>query len=341
MKKLLNTLYVSTEGAYLGRQRETILVRVEHETRLQLPATTLEGVVTFGNVSCSPFMMQLCAEKGVGLTFLSRNGRFIARAEGPLSGNVLLRRTQYRKADDLSAAASIARSFVAGKVSNARAVLRRTIRDARGEASEELARASNRLAMLLRQLSSHHDLDALRGIEGEAASRYFGVFQDLIREPEAFSFARRSKRPPMDRVNAMLSFVYSLLGHDAASALAAVGLDPAVGFLHRDRPGRESLALDLMEEFRPVLGDRLVLSLINRKQVSPGGFNQTESGAVWMDDKTRKALITAYQKRKRDELTHPFLGETAPVGLLMHLQAKLLARHLRGDLDAYPPFFWK
>lgn len=341
MKRLLNTLYVTTDGAYLARQRETVLVRVEHETRLQIPIHVLDGIIAFGHVSASPGLMELCGDKGVALSFFSTTGRFMARVEGPVSGNVLLRRTQFRAADNPDRTSALARSFLIGKIANARSVLRRSIRDRADEDFPDIQFASIRIARLLRRLQAIHPLEELRGIEGEAARLYFSVFDQLIIRDEGFTFEGRSKRPPLDKVNAMLSFVYSLLAHDAASALEGVGLDPAVGFLHRDRPGRPSLALDLLEEFRPTLGDRLVLTLINRGQVHPEGFKIGETGAVWMNDKTRKTVITAYQQRKKDEVTHYFLDEKVPVGHLMHIQARLLARHLRGDLDAYPPFFWK
>lgn len=343
MKKLLNTLYVTTQGAYLSREGETVLVRVEKETRLQVPIHTLSGIVCFGQVSCSPFLLGLCAERGVGVSFLTEHGRFLARVQGPVSGNVLLRREQYRWADDEAKSSAMARFFITGKIANSRTVLQRAMRD-HGEkgGGDALEGAAVKLRFSLDQIPPASSLDALRGIEGDAAGAYFGVFDHLITaQKENFQFHERSRRPPLDNVNCLLSFVYTLLMHDVRGALETVGLDPAVGFLHRDRPGRASLALDIMEEFRPVLGDRLVLSLINLGVVKKSGFRRSETGAVLMDDDTRKALLVAYQKRKQEEINHPFLNEKVEIGLLPFAQALLLARHVRGDLDGYPPFLWR
>lgn len=343
MRRMLNTLYVTTQGSYLSRDGETVLVSVDHQSRLRLPIHTLGGIVCFGQVSCSPPLMELCGKRGVAVSFLSEHGRFYARVQGPASGNVLLRREQYRRADDSPASAEIARMVVLGKVANARAVLLRCLRDYPDSASAGLVEvAADRLAQALSLLRQPQPLDTVRGIEGDAARNYFGVFDHLVTaQKDAFFFHERSRRPPLDRLNALLSFAYTLLVHDVSAALEAVGLDPAVGFLHRDRPGRPGLALDLMEEFRAVLADRLVLTLINRQQVSPDGFRTTESGAVLMDDATRKELLLAYQKRKQEEIRHPFLEEKIEIGLLPHAQALLLARHLRGDLDGYPPYLWR
>ena len=343
MKKLQNTLYVTTEGAYLAREGECLLVRIEQETRLRVPIHSLSGIVCFGRASCSPSAMGLCAERNVAISFLSTHGRFLARVEGRLSGNVLLRREQYRRADDPRISAELARVLVAAKIVNARAVLQRSARDRPDSpAAAGLREGAAEMQRSLDQLHPRMTLDAVRGVEGKAAAVYFRVFDLLIvSQKEDFAFHARSRRPPLDKVNALLSFVYTLLTHDIASALSAVGLDPAVGYLHRDRPGRPGLALDVLEEFRAFLGDRLVLSLINLRQVQAGGFRVAESGAVRMDDATRKTLLVAYQKRKQEEIRHPFLEETIPVGLLFHAQALLMARFLRGDLDAYPPFFWK
>ncbi len=340
MKNHDNTLYVTSQGAYMSRQRENLLVRIDEQTKRQFPIHTLGGVVCFGNVSFSPFALGLCGQNGVSVSLLSEHGRFLARVEGPMSGNVLLRRAQYR-ASDSPQAAEIARAMVSAKIANARTVLLRAARD-QADTPPAVLQAGRRMAMVLDELKNPLPLDVIRGCEGEAANAYYGVFDNLIvAQKEDFHFTGRSRRPPCDRVNAMISFLSAVLTHDARSACESVGLDPQVGFLHRDRPGRASLALDIMEEFRPVLVDRLTLSMINRKQVSPAGFRITESGGVEMDDDTRKALLVAWQKRKADELTHPFLNEKVTVGLLLHVQARLLARHLRGDLDAYPPFFWK
>lgn len=343
MKQHLNTLFVTTQGAYLHQYGEALVVKVEEEAKLQLPLHLLGGIVCFGQVSVSPWLMAKCAEQGVAISFLSEQGKFLARVMGFTPGNVLLRREQYRRADDGPASAAIARNVVAAKIANARTVLLRGARDHPDEKDRgELAKAAARLAYGLRQLRDSGDLDLVRGIEGESANAYFGVFDHLITaQREGFAFAGRSRRPPLDPVNALLSFLYAMLGHDARAACESAGLDSQVGFLHRDRAGRPGLALDLMEEFRPFLADRLALSLINRQQVRGDGFRKAASGGVEMDDETRKAVLTAYQKRKQDKVTHPFLGEEVTVGLLLHLQARLLARHLRGDLDAYPPFVWK
>jgi CRISPR-associated protein Cas1 len=324
MRHLLNTLYVTTQGAYLSREGETVLLRVEHETKLRVPIHTLGGIVCFGQVSCSPPLMELCGERNVAISFLSERGKFYARVQGPVSGNVLLRREQYRRADSEEFSAKIAQSVVVAKIANCRTVLLRAIRDhadpARQEQDSALEAAALRLARQLDDLRQPAALDAVRGVEGDAARTYFEVFDHLITaQKEDFFFHERSRRPPLDNLNALLSFFYTLLA----------------------RPGRPSLALDLMEEFRPVLADRLALSLINRQQIRGKGFKKTETGAVLMDDATRKEVLVAYQKRKQEEIQHPFLGETVEVGLLPFVQAMLLARYLRGDLDGYPPFFWK
>jgi CRISPR-associated protein Cas1 len=342
MKRHLNTLFVTTQGAYLSKEGEAVLVRVENETRLRVPLHTLGGIVCFGQVSCSPYLMGLCGESGVAISFLTEHGRFLARVHGFTPGNVLLRREQYRRADGPEAAA-IARSMILGKIANARTVLLRAARDHADKSDQTaLQTAVVHLDRCLSDAQRAADLDALRGVEGEAARTYFSVFDHLITaQKEAFTFHDRSRRPPLDNVNALLSFLYAMLAHDARAACEAAGLDPAVGFLHRDRPGRPGLALDLMEEFRAFLADRLALSLINRRQVQASGFKAAASGGIQMDDATRKAVLVAYQKRKQEEIRHPFLGEKTTVGLLLHLQARLLARYLRGDLDGYPPFIWK
>jgi CRISPR-associated protein Cas1 len=286
--------------------------------------------------------MGLCGESNVTMSFLTENGRFLARVTGPVSGNVLLRREQYRRADDLQASALIAKSVVTAKIANCRVVIQRAMRDRPELKQSPLPQAALDLQQSLVDLQEQDNLDSIRGMEGNAANTYFGVFDSLINtNKDAFFFRQRSRRPPLDNVNALLSFLYMLLVHDVTSALEGVGLDPAVGYLHRDRPGRPSLALDLMEELRPYLADRLALSLINRQQVNPKGFSQQETGAVTMDDDTRKAVLVAWQKRKQEEITHPFLQEKIQLGLLAHVQAMLLARHLRGDLEGYPPFLWK
>ncbi|MBU1086352.1 MAG: type I-C CRISPR-associated endonuclease Cas1c [Candidatus Omnitrophica bacterium] len=343
MKKYLNTLFVTTQGAYLSKQGETVVVSVEKETRLQLPIHTISGIVCFGNVGMSPFLMGHCAENNVAISFLTEYGRFLAGVHGKTRGNVLLRREQYRRADDLKFSAGIARFVLTGKIANCRTVLQRALRDHDEKINTDaVERASTRLKYSLEQLQRTNDLDAIRGIEGESAHTYFDVFNNLIvGQKNDFVFEERNRRPPLDRVNCLLSFVYTLLTHDVRSALESVGLDSAVGFLHRDRPGRASLALDIMEEFRPFLADRLVLSLINREQVQKKGFTVSSSGAVMMDDDTRKTVLVAYQSRKQEEITHPYLQESVPVGLLFYVQALLLARYFRGDIDGYPVFIWK
>ena len=344
MKKLLNSLYVTTQGSYLCHEGESVLVRVEQETRLRVPIHGLGGIVCFGQVSCSPPLLGLCGERGVSVAFLSERGKFLARVQGPISGNVLLRREQYRRSDDPVAAAAIARCMVLGKLANARTVLQRALRDHADKGpSDALKFGVLRLGNILEDVQrADVPVERLRGIEGDAAKTYFDAFDDMITaQKESFFFRGRSRRPPLDNLNALLSFLYTLLAHEVVSALETVGLDPQVGFLHAERPGRPSLALDLMEEFRPFLADRLALSMINLRQVQANGFKPTESGAVWMTDDTRKEVLVAYQKRKQEEIQHPFIEETVATGLLPHVQAMLLARHLRKDLDGYPPFIWK
>jgi CRISPR-associated protein Cas1 len=310
---------------------------------MRVPIHTLGSVVCFGRVSASAPLIGLCAAHGVALAFFTMNGRFLARTQGPVSGNVLLRREQYRRSEDESRAAEIARSIVIAKVANCRTVLLRAARERPdGAASTELDAAALRLARLVEELQNPKELDVIRGHEGDGARVYFDVFDHLVTESkEGFFFRVRSRRPPLDNLNALLSFLYTLLTHDVAAALEGVGLDPAVGYLHRDRPGRPSLALDLVEELRPAIADRLALSLINRRQIKPEGFHTTESGAVEMDDATRKEVLVAYQKRKQEEIVHPFLKERIAFGIVPHAQAMLLARHLRGELDGYPSFLWR
>lgn len=343
MKKHLNTLYVTSQGAYLSKEGETIVVRGNGETLGQFPLLNLDGVVCFGRVSASPHLLGECASRGVVITWLTENGRFLARVEGPVRGNVLLRREQFRRSDSNERSAEIARAIVAAKVANSRVNLLRAARELPDcDARSRLRRAAGELARLLGVVTHEQDLERLRGIEGVAARTYFGAFDGMVRQQkESFYLRERTRRPPRDNLNALLSFAYTLLVHDVRSALEGVGLDPAVGFLHRDRPGRPSLALDLMEELRPVVADRLVLSLVNLKQVEPSGFRVVESGGVEMTAATRKTLLVAYQKRKQEEILHPFLQERTTIGLVPQIQASLLSRHLRGDLDGYPPYFWR
>jgi len=343
MRKHDNTLYVTTQGAYLAREGTNVLVRVEKETRLRVPIHNLGGIVCFGNVGCSPFVMGLCGHEGVSISFLSERGRFLARTQGPQSGSVLLRRAQHRATADPAVAADFARAVTSAKVANARAVLQRAARDHGDRMVLELIQTVvERLANILRDLQQPIPIDHVRGLEGDAARAYFVAFDELILQQKSdFFFHERSRRPPRDNMNALLSFLYALLANDVTAACESVGLDPQMGFLHNDRAGRPSLALDLIEEFRPMLADRLALSLVNRQQVSAKGFLRSETGGVEMDTTTRKTLLVAYQKRKEEEILHPFLKEKMTVGLLPHVQARLLARWLRCELDAYPPMLWR
>jgi CRISP-associated protein Cas1 len=344
VKKLLNTLYVTTENASLRKDGENLVAEVDSVERARVPLHMLASVAVFGAIFVSPALMAACAAAGITIVLLDRNGRFQARIEGPVTGNVLLRRAQYRASDRPE---EIVRSIVIGKIANQRSVLMRSLRDYGPEFSEQdraaIIAVTERLARIIRRVElADERLDELRGSEGEAANFYFSVFDHLIRSPdEAMRWKGRSRRPPLDPVNALLSFLYTLLAHDCRSACESVGLDPAVGFLHRDRPGRPSLALDLMEEMRPVLADRLALSLINRRQLRAKDFETRDGGALMMSDDARKLVLTAWQERKKDERLHPFLEEKAPLGLTPYLQAQMLAGHLRGDLDAYPPWLWK
>jgi CRISP-associated protein Cas1 len=342
MKKHLNTLFVTTQGAYLAKDGETVAVRIEGETALRVPLHTLESIVCFGNVGCSPFLMGSCGERNVGLSFLSENGRFLARIHGPVSGNVLLRREQYRRADDTAFSAAVATSCVLGKIANGRTVLLRAIRDHGDKVdASALQEAVDRLGAAIRRLQTGLSLDEVRGVEGDAARTYFNAFDHLIvRDKDHFFMRQRSRRPPLDRINCLLSFLYTLVVNDIRSVLEAVGLDPAVGYLHRDRPGRSGLALDLMEEFRP-MADRLAVSLVNLGQLRRDDFVISDGGGVRMSDEARKTLLVAYQKRKQEEMVHPFVDEKMAVGLLFHMQALLFARYLRGELDGYPPVIWK
>ncbi|OWA36954.1 subtype I-C CRISPR-associated endonuclease Cas1 [Saccharibacillus sp. O16] len=345
MRKLLNTLYVTMPESYLAKDGENIVVLMgekEQQKKFQVPAHNLEQIVTFGYAGASPAVFQLCAERGIGLTFLNQYGAFQARLQGKINGNVLLRRKQYRMADG-EEAVRIAGRFIQAKIINSRSVLRRAVRDHGAEMDTGIVSAAahslKRLSLSVLKMPSG---DTIRGAEGEAAKIYFGVMNELVLgDREFFHMQTRSRRPPLDPFNALLSFYYTLLRNDVQSALETVGLDPAVGFLHRDRPGRASLALDLMEELRPYLADRLVLSLINRRQLSEKSFIVKENGAVLLKDEARKEVLMAWQKRKQEEITHPYLGEKIPIGLLPYAQALLLARHIRGDLEDYPPFLWK
>lgn len=338
---LLNTLYVTTSGSYLHLDNDTVRIEIERETRLRVPLHHLGGIVCTGDVLISPALIGRCASDGIGMTLLDRNGRFKARIEGAVSGNVLLRRAQFEASADPAKALAIARPCVAGKLRNSRAVLQRGAREAKTDDDRRaLDAAVLKLDASLRAVSVADDLNGLRGIEGEAARTYFAAINHLLRadQREAFALDGRSRRPPRDRLNALLSFLYTLLTHDCRSALETVGLDPQFGFLHVLRPGRPALALDLIEEFRAVLADRMALTLVNRGQLKERDFRITEGGAVLMEDAARRAVSIAWQEKKQEKLTHPLLETEVPIGLLPQLQARLLARTLRGDTEAYLPF---
>ena len=343
MKQLLNTLYVVTQGAYVHLDHETLKIEVEGTTQLQVPLHHLGGVVCFGNVMMSPALIHRCAEAGRSVVFLDRHGRFRARVEGPVSGNVLLRRAQHLAHADVTKSALIARNVVAGKIRNARQVVLRGARETK--ISEDVARldaCAETMRRSLASLETRTDVEQIRGQEGDAARAYFGVLGCMVREDrETFRLDKRSRRPPLDPLNALLSFLYTLLLGDCVAAAEGVGLDPQVGFLHALRPGRPALALDLMEELRAVMADRLVLTLINRRQITRKDFQVRPGGAVYLTDAGRKEVLVAYQKRKQDEVQHPVLGQQVPLGLIPHVQTRLLARHLRGDLKEYIPFLYR
>lgn len=339
MKRHLNTLFVMTQGAYVHKDNDNVVVSIDHEERLRLPIHTLGSVVCFGNVLCSPYLLGHCAENRVAVAFLTEHGRFLARVDGSTRGNVLLRRQQYRLSDDAAATTSIARWIVEGKIANTLGQLRRFAREHRSEPHPEVEAAIRTLQTIGTTIKTVGETDTLRGYEGEAARAYFGVFDVLVTHKcDTFGFAGRSRRPPLDPTNALLSFLYTIVLHDVQSALETVGLDHAVGYLHRDRPGRPGLALDLMEEFRPWLADRIALTLINREQLREQDFDRHENGAVMLNENGRKTVLETYQNRKQEEIMHPFLDEKVTIGMLFFVQALLFARFVRGDLDAYPPF---
>lgn len=348
MKHLGNVLYITTPEAYLTLDGENVVILKDDpqgaapKSSTRLPLHNLENIVCFTWQGASPALMGACAERNIGLCFLTPNGRFQARVTGKVRGNVLLRKRQYDISEKEAESSPIASSFLLGKIYNCRKVIERAIRDHSMLVDvSSLANASNFLKETLKTIPACQSISDLMGFEGSAAKVYFSIFNHLILQQRAeFFFKERSRRPPLDNMNSLLSFLYTLLANDVTSALEVVGLDPYVGFLHQDRPGRPSLALDLMEELRPVFGDRLALSLVNRKQITAKGFTQKESGGILMDDETRKAVLTAWQERKKEVILHPYLKERIPFGLIPHVQAMLLARYLRGDLDAYPPFFW-
>ena len=346
MRRMLNTLYVASEGAWLRKDGANLVMEIDGEERGRSPLHMLDSVVSFGRPGMSPALMAACAAAGITISHLEPNGRFLARVEGTRTGNVRLRRAQFRASEDPARTGAIVRGIVAGKAANQRAVVRRGLRDHAAampaEAVDALDRVERRLTDVARRTLAADTVEVLRGLEGEAALAYFSVFDHLIRADDpAFAYTVRSRRPPLDRINALLSFLYAVLGHDCRSALETHGLDPQVGFLHADRPGRASLALDLMEELRPVLADRLALSLVNRRQVAAQDFVMEEAGGVRLTDDARKRVLVAWQARKGEELRHPFLDEVIPWGMVAQAQAQLLARHLRGDLDGYPAFVWR
>ena len=344
MKRLLNSLFVMTQGTWLSQKGENIIVHKTKDESKALPVHLFDSILCFGQVNITPQLMALCCRHGVAISFFTATGQFLASVNGPVSGNVLLRKEQYRISDDQARSAHIVRSLLAAKINNSRIVLQRFLRD--HPQSETIYRKFRenmvQLEGYLEQLKSTPEIDTMRGIEGICAKLYFDLFDDLIlHQKNEFFFKGRNRRPPTDCVNALLSFVYTILTHDIRSALEGVGLDPAVGFLHQDRPGRASLALDMVEEFRTWFADRFVLSLINLKQVNVDGFIQSESGAVIMGEDTRKTILAEWQSRKQDEVVHPYTGEKLQIGQLPHMQAMLLARHVRGDLKEYPPYIWK
>lgn len=343
MRKLLNTLYIMSEDVYLTLDGENVVVKEDESIKGRFPLHLLESIVSFSYKGASPALMGACAERNILLAFYNPRGRFLARVVGEPNGNILLRKEQYRISDDEVRSVSYAKNMLLGKIFNSRWCLERTIRDyAMRLEDNKMKIVSDELYRGLESIRACDGLDQVRGIEGELAARYFSVFgQMILNQKEAFAFRGRSRRPPMDNLNAMLSFAYSILANECVSALEGVGLDPYVGFLHRDRPGRKSLALDLMEELRPCMADRFVVTLINRKVIQEKHFTTQGDGAVLLNDEGRKTFLSAWQQRKKDQIKHPFLDEKIPWGLVPHVQALLLARTIRGDLEEYPPFFWK
>ena len=327
----------------MHKKGEAVEVIVEDKTVASIPMITLDSIVCFGNIYVSPFLLEAAPEHNITISFLSETGKFLARVQGPVAGNVLLRKAQYRASDDKEQSARIAKYFIMGKIANQKTVLQRAVRDHKEKVDTgQIRQVIDNLNMSIDKIERETDLDRLRGIEGDAAESYFSVFDQMITsQKDGFKFEGRNRRPPLDNVNSMLSYVYTLLYHDMISALEVVGLDPAVGFMHRDRPGRLSLALDLMEEFRAFFADRLVLSLINRGEVTAGQFEKTASGAVIMNEAVRKTVIGAYQKKKETVMNHPYVEKKMHLAILFQTQARLLARHLRGDIDGYPVYIWK
>lgn len=341
MKRHLNTLYITNPDAFIRKEDMTFVVEVQDKKALQAPVSTIENIVCFGFKPITPALMAFCAENNIGISYCSSTGKFLARVYGEQTGNVLLRKTQYDISDSGEKSLRIARNIVAAKIANSRSVLMRHIRN-HGDNGTKMSDAINNLAQKLKLVESAESLEKLRGYEGEVAATYFGCFNDFITsQKEHFIFHGRSKRPPLDNVNALLSFVYMLLVGDVRSALETTGLDPQVGFLHRIRPGRPSLALDIMEELRAYVADRVVLNLINLRQISEKDFEHRETGEIRLSDQARKEVIIAYQKKKDEIIEHPFLGEKTTVGLIAHIQARLMARYIRGDIENYPPFYMR
>lgn len=338
-----NTLYVTTPGAALRLDHDTVRVETDGTTALRVPLLRLSAIVCFASISISPSLIERCAEDGRGIVLLDRNGRFRARIEGPTKGNVLLRRAQHAALSDAEAPVRIARQIAAGKLQNSRHVLLRASRDTQDRGDQAvLVRAAEFLTESIVRLRDAGDLNMIRGLEGDAARTYFRAFGAMVREDRpSFSPSGRTRRPPRDRINALLSFLYALLRSECESALEGIGLDPQVGYLHALRPGRPALALDLMEEFRPVLADRLALTLVNRRQISAAGFRELPGGAIYLDDDTRKTVLGAWQKRKQDVIEHRVMRQKVPFGVVPHIQARLLARYLRGDIAHYPPFLYR
>jgi len=341
LRHLLNTLYITNPNAYLSKDGENVVVKVDDNEVMRRPIHILEGIVCFNYVGMSPKLMELCVKNNVGISFLNEHGGFMARVTGEVKGNVLLRRTQYRYADDKEKALEISKNFIIAKIANCRMAIYRAIRDhSAGIDVGAMNNAMDKLTTALENAKNATSSDELRGIEGDAARCYFSVFDNFILQQKSdFRFTERSKRPPIDNINALLSYAYTLLAHEMQSALETVGLDPYVGFFHTDRPGRISLALDMIEELRTYIAERFVISLINKKQISPKGFIKKESGGVIMDKDTKTAFLTAWQKRKQEEIRHPYINEKIEMGLLPYVQAMLMARFLRNDIESYPPFF--
>jgi len=346
MRTHLNTLFITSENAFLKKDGAAVAVSIEKEIKLRVPLHNLDGIACFGwHSTASAQLMHACAEAGITLSFHNPYGKFLSSSRGPVAGNILLRRAQHRTSDDPQKALPIARHIIAAKIANSRNILQRAQRDHGPDEPSDLATAIRFLSDRIKAALRAESLDSLRGVEGDAAVAYFEVIEKLVTLPAAqardFQFGGRSRRPPLDRVNALLSFLYVMLAHDCRSACESVGLDPQMGFLHRDRPGRHSLALDLMEELRAFLADRTTFSLINRKQIQANDFTISETGAVTLKDDSRKKVLEVWQKRKSEEILHPFIQEKITIGLIPQIQASLLARHLRGDLDAYPAFLIK